>query len=111
MAASDETGRVAWTSYRVKERLSEATYMEAVIHTGRTHQIRVHFQFIGHPLAGDTTYGAKQNRRFEELAGFAAPRVMLHARTLAFVHPGTGKKVSFEAPLPPDYEEVLKKLR
>ena len=111
MAASEDIGREAWTSYRVKERLRAATLVEAVIHTGRTHQIRVHFQFLGYPLVGDETYGARQNRRFEELVGFAAPRVMLHASTLAFVHPRTGKKVSFKAPLPPDYEELLKKLR
>ena len=111
MAASEDIGRESWTSYRVKERLNAATFVEAVIHTGRTHQIRVHFQFLGYPLVGDETYGARQNRRFEELAGFAAPRVMLHASTLAFVHPRTGKKVSFKAPLPPDYEDVLKRLR
>ena len=111
MAASEDTGRDAWTSYRVQERLHVATLVEAVIHTGRTHQIRVHFQFLGYPLVGDETYGARQNRRFEEQTGFAAPRVMLHAYTLAFVHPRTGKKVSFKAALPPDYEDLLKKLR
>ena len=111
MAASEDTGRDAWTSYRVEERLNAATLVEAVIHTGRTHQIRVHFQHLGYPLVGDETYGARQNRRFEELVGFAAPRVMLHAFTLAFVHPQTGKKVNFKAPLPPDYEELLKRLR
>ena len=111
MAASEDTGREAWTSYRVQERLNAATLVEAVIHTGRTHQIRVHFQYLGYPLVGDETYGARQNRRFEELVGFAAPRVMLHAFTLAFVHPRTGKKVSFKAPLPPDYEDLLAKLR
>ena len=111
MAASEDTGRDAWTSYRVKERLRSATLVEAVIHTGRTHQIRVHFQYLGYPLVGDETYGARQNRRFDEQTGFAAPRVMLHAFTLAFVHPRTGKKVNFKAPLPQDYEELLKKLR
>ena len=111
MAASEDTGRDAWTSYRVEERLNAATLVEAVIHTGRTHQIRVHFQFLGYPLVGDETYGARQNRRFEELVGFVAPRIMLHAFTLAFVHPRTGKKVNFKAPLPPDYEELLKRLR
>jgi len=111
MAASEDVGREAWTSYLVQERLNVATFVEVVIHTGRTHQIRVHFQYVGHPLVGDETYGARQNRRFEELAGFAAPRVMLHASTLAFVHPRTGKKQSFKAPLPHDYESLLKRLR
>ncbi len=111
MAASDDTGRAAWTSYRVKERLRGATLAEAVIHTGRTHQIRVHFQHVGHPLVGDATYGPKQNKRFGEVTGCVAPRVMLHAFQLAFVHPRTGKKAAFQAPLPPDFEELLKQLR
>jgi 23S rRNA pseudouridine1911/1915/1917 synthase len=111
MAASDESGREARTSYRVKERLKAATWTEAVIHTGRTHQIRVHFQFLGYPLLGDQTYGSKQNQRFEKLVGFAAPRVMLHALTLAFVHPRTGKKVTFKSPLPKDFEELILRLR
>jgi 23S rRNA pseudouridine1911/1915/1917 synthase len=111
MAASEDVGREAWTSYRVAERIRAATLVEAVIHTGRTHQIRVHFQYIGHPLVGDETYGARQNQRFQQQLGFAAPRVMLHAGTLAFVHPQTGKKVIFKSPLPPDFEELLKNLR
>ena len=111
MAVSDDAGREARTSYRVLERLRGATLVEAALHTGRTHQIRVHFQFLGYPVLGDITYGQRQNRRFEELAGFAVPRVMLHARQLAFVHPRTGKRLSFEAPLPADFEDVLKALR
>ena len=111
MAVSDETGREARTSYRVLERLRAATLVEAALHTGRTHQIRVHFQFLGYPLAGDLTYGQRQNRRLEELVGFAAPRVMLHAFQLAFIHPRSGKRVHFEAPLPKDFEDVLKALR
>ena len=111
MAATDDTGRAAWTSYRVMERLTGATLTEAVIHTGRTHQIRVHFQHVGHPLVGDATYGPKQNKRFEAVTGCQAPRVMLHAFQLAFTHPRTGKKNSFQAPLPPDFESLLKQLR
>lgn len=111
MAVSDDTGREARTSYRVLERLRATTLVEAGLHTGRTHQIRVHFQFLGFPLVGDLTYGQRQNRRLEELVGFAAPRVMLHAFQLAFIHPRSGKRVHFEAPLPQDFEDVLKALR
>jgi len=111
MAVTDGRGREARTSYRVLERLREATLIEALLHTGRTHQIRVHFLFIGHPLTGDTTYGQRQNRRFAELTGYEAPRVMLHAHKLAFIHPHTGRKLSFEAPQPKDFEDAIRFLR
>jgi 23S rRNA pseudouridine1911/1915/1917 synthase len=107
----DASGRAAHTSYRVLERLHSATFVEAQIHTGRTHQVRVHFQFLGHPLAGDETYGARQNARLKELTNYAAPRVMLHARELSFVHPRTEKEMSFESPLPRDFRQALKLLR
>jgi 23S rRNA pseudouridine1911/1915/1917 synthase len=107
----DASGRAAHTSWRVRERLNSATYVEVQLHTGRTHQIRVHFQFLGHPLVGDGTYGAAQNKRLTELTGYAAPRVMLHAHELAFVHPRTKKEVGFVAPLPGDFREALKFLR
>jgi len=108
---TDSDGRFAHTSYRVVERLVHATHAEVEIHTGRTHQIRVHFQFIGHPVAGDETYGAKANKRFIESSGYTPPRVLLHARKLSFLHPRTEKKVTFEAPLPADFEAALKFLR
>ena len=111
MTVDDERGRAARTSYHVLERLRGSTLVEATLHTGRTHQIRVHFQFLGYPLVGDRTYGSRQNRRLEELVGFSAPRVMLHAHTLAFIHPHTGKRVSFEAPRPADFEDILRALR
>ena len=107
----DHSGRAAHTSWRVLERLNSATLVEARLHTGRTHQIRVHFQFLDHPLAGDETYGARQNKRLTELTGYEAPRVMLHAHELSFVHPRTEKQMSFEAPLPEDFCEALKFLR
>ena len=107
----DNSGRAAHTTYRVLERLNSATFVEAQLHTGRTHQIRVHFQFLGHPLVGDATYGARQNKKLTELTGYEPPRVMLHARELSFVHPRTGKEMSFEAPLPEDFREALKSLR
>jgi 23S rRNA pseudouridine1911/1915/1917 synthase len=107
----DNSGRAAHTSWRVLKRLNSTTFVEAQLHTGRTHQIRVHFQFLGHPLVGDKTYGAQQNKKLTELTGYEAPRVMLHACELSFVHPRTEKPMSFTAPLPKDFREALKILR
>ena len=111
MAVTDGSGREAWTSYRVLERLRDATLVEALLHTGRTHQIRVHFKHLGFPLVGDATYGNRQNKRLAELTGYGAPRQMLHAHKLAFKHPRTGKKMSFEAPWPADFKAALTALR
>jgi 23S rRNA pseudouridine1911/1915/1917 synthase len=111
MAVTDGSGREAWTSYRVLERLRGATLVEAELHTGRTHQIRVHFNHLGCPVAGDALYGKRQNARLVELTGYTAPRQMLHARKLGFTHPTTGKKLSFEAPWPEDFKAALKALR
>jgi len=109
--AVNEGGREAHTSYRVLEKLRSATLVEALLHTGRTHQIRVHFQFLGYPLVGDLTYGNRQNQTLEELTGYRAERQMLHAFHLGFVHPRTGKKVAFDALLPKDFQEALSCLR
>jgi 23S rRNA pseudouridine1911/1915/1917 synthase len=111
MAVDEDLGREARTSYRVLERLNGATLAEALLHTGRTHQIRVHFQFLGYPLVGDRTYGNRQNQKLEDLTGYSAPRVMLHAFKLGFVHPRSGKKVTFEATRPEDFENALGALR
>jgi 23S rRNA pseudouridine1911/1915/1917 synthase len=112
MAVHDDgAGRAAHTSYRVLERLNAATLVEAQIHTGRTHQIRVHFQHLGHPVVGDETYGAKQNQKLKALVNYAAPRVMLHARELTFLHPRTQKTLKCSAPLPDDFRQALKWLR
>lgn len=112
MAVRDEKeGRAAHTGYRVMERLRHATLVEARLHTGRTHQIRVHFQHLGHPVAGDDTYGQRQTKRLTELTSYVPPRVLLHAHKLAFEHPRTGKKVNFTAPVPPDFEDALRFLR
>ena len=111
MAVDDDAGREARTSYRVLERLRGATLAEATLHTGRTHQIRVHFQFLGYPLVGDPTYGNRQNLRLAELTGYAAPRHMLHAFQLAFIHPRSGKRMHFEAPPPEDFADALAALR
>ena len=107
----DDSGRAAHTSWHVLEKLNAAAFVEARIHTGRTHQIRVHFQFLGHPLVGDVTYGAKQTKKLTELTGYEPPRVMLHARELSFIHPRTEKQLNFESPLPRDFREALKRLR
>jgi 23S rRNA pseudouridine1911/1915/1917 synthase len=111
MTVDEEFGREAHTSYRVLERLRGATLAQALLHTGRTHQIRVHFKFLGYPLVGDATYGHRQNQRLEELTGYRAPRQMLHARHLAFVHPRTAKRLSFEAARPEDFEDALRSLQ
>jgi 23S rRNA pseudouridine1911/1915/1917 synthase len=108
---ADHAGRDAHTSYRVLEKLNEATLVEAQIHTGRTHQVRVHLQSIGIPVVGDTTYGPKPNKKLTEVTGYTAPRVMLHARELTFVHPRTKREMHFAAPLPKDFKEALKVLR
>lgn len=111
MAVDEEFGREAHTSYRVLERLEGATLVEARLHTGRTHQVRVHFKFLGHPLVGDETYGHRQNVRLQELTRYRAPRQMLHARQLGFIHPRTGRSLEFQAPLPEDFKDALLRLR
>ncbi len=102
------SGRAAHTEYRVLERLNAATLMEAHLHTGRTHQIRVHFRHLGFPIVGDSTYGQRQTRRLTELTHYAPPRLLLHAQQLAFTHPRTGKKLALTAPPPADFEDALK---
>lgn len=111
MAVDDEFGREAHTSYRVLERLRGATLVAAMIHTGRTHQIRVHFKFLGYPLVGDATYGNRQNQRLADESRYSAPRQMLHAQSLSFIHPRTGKRMRFEAPKPEDFLDALLALR
>ncbi|WCJ59991.1 RluA family pseudouridine synthase [Fontisphaera persica] len=111
MAVVDEdVGREAVTEYRVRERLRGATLVEARIHTGRTHQIRVHFQYLGHPLAGDATYGKRPTARLAEATGYTPPRVLLHAWELSFVHPVTGGRLTFHAPWPEDFAEAVQAL-
>ncbi len=108
--AAVEGGREAWTSYRVLDRGTVATNVEAQLHTGRTHQIRVHFQHLGFPLVGDDTYGKRQNAKLAEETGCEPPRQMLHARSIEFIHPATHKRVKFKAPLPDDFVAMLKAL-
>jgi 23S rRNA pseudouridine1911/1915/1917 synthase len=111
MAVTAGDGREAWTSYRVLERLLYSTLVEARLHTGRTHQIRVHFRHIGFPVAGDETYGSRPTTKLAELSGFRPPRILLHSHQLVFVHPGTGRKRKFEAPYPADFQAALEALR
>jgi len=111
MAVAPGEGREAWTSYCVLKRFHGATYVQAALHIGRTHQIRVHFQHLGYPLVGDETYGPRQNRRLAELTGYTAPRLLLHARELNFTHPRTAQDMTFEAPLPADFRDALSLLK
>ena len=111
MAVSHGEGREAHTSYRVAERLRYATLVEADLHTGRTHQLRVHFQHIGFPIAGDQTYGATQTTKLAELTGYTAPRVLLHAHRLSFLHPRSRRRRRFVAPWPEDFQLALEVLR
>lgn len=109
--AVDNKGREAVTSFKVLEQYPKAALVEAILHTGRTHQIRVHFQHLGYPLLGDDVYGERQNRKFRQETGLALPRQMLHAWKLSFAHPTSGKTVAFEAPIPPDILEVVEQLK
>ncbi len=107
MAVVLGAGREARSSYRVLERWGEATWVEVLLHTGRTHQVRVHLGHLGFPVAGDLVYGRRANAKLKETTGYAAPRQLLHARRLALVHPRTGKRMVFEAPLPADFAVAL----
>ena len=102
--------REAVTRYEVIRRFPDFTLLEAYPETGRTHQIRVHFAAIGHPIVGDTTYGAPRKLR---IGGGEVPtpsRTFLHAGFLEFQHPRTRRAVRFMAPLPPELAEFLRDL-
>lgn len=98
-----ENGKPAVTHFEVLERFDDFTYIECKLETGRTHQIRVHMQYIGYPLAGDPKYGP---RRTLDIDGQA-----LHAAVLGFNHPISGKWMHFEAPVPAVFQEELDKLK
>ncbi len=97
-----KNGKHAITRYEVKETFLEAAWVEVALETGRTHQIRVHFADLGHPLVGDQTYGRKSP---------LIDRPALHARRLAFRHPISGAAIDIRAPVPEDLETLLSKLR
>ena len=103
MAVDRKNGREAITHWTVLARYPGYTHVECRLETGRTHQIRVHLASIGHPLLGDTVYGAKK-----PVPGLAGQ--CLHARRLRFVHPSTGEPVELECPLPDWFQEVLRKI-
>lgn len=100
MTTRSGAGRAALTEYRVLERFDKFTHLEVRIGTGRTHQIRVHLASIGHPVAGDRLYGAP-----------AAERIFLHAHRIVFHSLAAERHVTVEAPLPPDLEKWLSRLR
>ena len=106
-------GRASTTGYRVRERFAGWTLLELDLVTGRTHQIRVHLEAIGHPIAGDPVYGTGTSRKGPRLAGGGAPleRLFLHAWRLQLVSPSSGALIRAEAPLPPELETVLEGLR
>lgn len=98
-------GKPSQTEWKVMERLKGATYLDVHLLTGRTHQIRVHMHSIGHPLLGDKIYAPNIRMSVH------IPRLMLHAYSLAFTHPTTGKRMTLCAPLPEKFELTLDKLR
>jgi 23S rRNA pseudouridine1911/1915/1917 synthase len=110
MTARRRDGREARTDWRVRLRLENFTLVEADLHTGRTHQIRVHFSALGSPVVGDTLYGAPRQERVA--TGLLPPlgRNFLHAARIAFAHPMTGKQMEVRAPLPAELVSYLKNL-
>ncbi len=113
-------GKEAITHYRVLERFGYVTLVECVLETGRTHQIRVHMKHIGHPLFNDDFYGGdkivkgtvySKYKQFVENCFQRCPRQALHAKTLGFIHPSSGKELFFDTALPEDMELVIEKWR
>ncbi|MDQ0227098.1 RluA family pseudouridine synthase [Metabacillus niabensis] len=103
MTVTNVSSKEAVTHFRVLERFHDYTFVECQLETGRTHQIRVHMKYIGFPLVGDPKYGPKKTLQINGQA--------LHAGILGFIHPRTKEYLEFEAPLPNDFEEVLKEIR
>lgn len=115
-----DTGKPAVTHWNVLERYGPVTLLECRLETGRTHQIRAHMRHIGHPLFADTRYGGDQILRGEPTATYKAfirncmqlcPRQALHARTLGFIHPATGRQLNFQSPMPDDMAALIDKWR
>lgn len=104
MAVDVKNGKEAITFFHVEERFNQYTLVSVRLFTGRTHQIRVHMHYIGHPLEGDPLYGKKKNLLFQN-------GQLLHAYRITFIHPRTQKEMTFEVPLPDDFKAVLERLR
>ena len=109
MSTRSKRGKEAVTRFEVIKRLKYAALARIHIITGRTHQIRVHFASIGHPVLGDKTYGKKTSLKIDQKL-IHVPRQMLHAKYLKLSHPATGKVMEFEAPMPEDMEKTIKEL-
>ena len=105
MAVNREHGKEAITHFKVLERFGDYTYMQFMLETGRTHQIRVHMSSIGHPLLGDSLYGGSKSA-FKHLQGQT-----LHAKTIGFIHPSTNEYMEFSADLPEYFKKLLKILK
>ncbi|WP_432354906.1 RluA family pseudouridine synthase [Sporosarcina sp. A2] len=99
----ENQGKHAVTHFKVLERFGDFTLVECRLETGRTHQIRVHMKYIGHPLAGDPKYGPKKTIEYDGQ--------VLHAGTLGFVHPVTKEYMEFTTPLPEDFKQLLNELQ
>lgn len=115
-----DQGKPAVTHYRVLERLGYVTWVECRLETGRTHQIRAHMKYIGHILFNDERYGGHEilkgttfakYRQFVQNCFAICPRQALHAKTLGFIHPATGKEMFFDSGLPEDMEQLIDKWR
>jgi len=122
MKISKRKGKESLTEYTVIEKFRDYSLVEVTLHTGRTHQIRVHFQGIGHPLAVDETYGGRPQLKLSEIKRkyrFAEwenekpllSRVSLHSWKLTFSHPSTGADIECEAPMPKDFKATLAQLK
>lgn len=115
-----EAGKPAVTHYKVVERFGYVTLVECILETGRTHQIRVHMKYIGHPVFNDSRYGGDQILKGSQQAKYKqfihncfqiCARQALHAKTLGFVHPVSGEELLFESPLPEDIQNLIDKWR
>ncbi len=113
-------GKNAVTHYRVLERFGYVTLVECILETGRTHQIRAHMKYIGHPLFADDTYGGMEILRGQRSSSYKAfiqncfktcPRQALHAKTLGFVHPKSGMRMDFTSEWPDDFKLLIEKWR
>ena len=105
-----DLAKPAVTHYTVLERFGDVSYIKLNLETGRTHQIRVHMAYIGHPLLGDEVYTSTKTR-FEKQHAPLFDGQILHAKRLSFTHPKTGERMEFESPLPENFEKLLSILR